>query len=211
VIWRKGCRKGNKVKEKRDRKSVKNKVSFILYVFIQKKPTFVPILRENKQILAMINVQNVSVFYGDRVLFDSVSFGIGERDRIGLVGKNGAGKSTMMKIIARQTPPSSGDVSKPNDATVGYLHQDMALPKGKTVIDETQTAFEEVKELEVRLHQIEHDLEVRTDYETDSYSDLIQEYGESTTVSTFWADTLLVPMPKRFWQVWALNQPIWIG
>jgi ATP-binding cassette, subfamily F, member 3 len=178
VIWRKGCRKGNKVKEKRDRKSVKNKVSFILYVFIQKKPTFVPILRENKQILAMINVQNVSVFYGDRVLFDSVSFGIGERDRIGLVGKNGAGKSTMMKIIARQTPPSSGDVSKPNDATVGYLHQDMALPKGKTVIDETQTAFEEVKELEVRLHQIEHDLEVRTDYETDSYSDLIQEYGD---------------------------------
>ena len=126
----------------------------------------------------MINVQGVSVFYGERALFDKVSFGISDRDRIGLVGKNGAGKSTMMKLIAKQTNPDAGDVTKPSNATVGYLHQDMALPKGKTVIEETLTAFDEVKQLEARIAEIEADLEVRTDYETDSYSDLLQEYGD---------------------------------
>lgn len=128
----------------------------------------------------MINVQNVSVFYGERALFDGVSFSITERDRIGLVGKNGAGKSTMMKIIAKIEQPHAGDVAKASGSTVGYLHQDMALPKGKTVIDEALTAFEEVKRLEDKLASIERELETRTDYETDSYSDLLQDYAETT-------------------------------
>jgi ATP-binding cassette, subfamily F, member 3 len=126
----------------------------------------------------MINVQNVSVFYGERALFDGVSFGIGDRERVGLAGKNGAGKSTMMKLLAKQENPHAGEVVRPNGATIGYLHQDMALPKGKTVVEETLTAFDEVKALELRIAEIEKDLEVRTDYESDAYADLLQEYGD---------------------------------
>ena len=126
----------------------------------------------------MINVQNVSVFYGERALFDGVSFSIGDRERVGLAGKNGAGKSTMMKLIAKQENPHAGEVVRPSNATIGYLHQDMALPKGKTVVEETLTAFDEVKTLELRIAAIEQDLEVRTDYESDAYADLLQEYGD---------------------------------
>ena len=127
----------------------------------------------------MINVQNVTVIYGERALFDGVSFSIQERDRVGLVGKNGAGKSTMMKIIAREENPHGGDVTKPSSATVGYLHQDMALPKGKTVMDETLTAFEEVRALEARIAEITTELETRTDYESDAYTELLHEFSDT--------------------------------
>ena len=128
----------------------------------------------------MISVSNVSVNFGERQLLDSVSFVIGQRDRIGLVGRNGAGKSTLMKIIANyQTPNGGGTISKASDATVGYLHQDMTLPKGKTVIDEALTAFNEVKALEIRIEELNHQLTIRTDYETDSYMDLIHEVSDA--------------------------------
>lgn len=129
----------------------------------------------------MISVSNVSVFYGERALFDGVNLVIGERDRVGLTGRNGAGKSTMMKIIAGQVNPNGGgNVTRPNGTTIGYLHQDMATPKGKTVINEALTAFDEVKELEERIEQLNHELTERTDYESDSYMDLIHEVSDAT-------------------------------
>ena len=129
----------------------------------------------------MISVSAVSVFYGERALFDNVSFVIGERDRIGLTGRNGAGKSTMMKVIAGQvTPNGGGSISRPNDTTIGYLHQDMSTPKGKTVIDEALTAFDEVKELERKIEQLNQELHERTDYDTDSYMDLIHDVSDAS-------------------------------
>ncbi len=129
----------------------------------------------------MISVSNVSVHFGERTLLDSVSFVIGPRDRMGLVGRNGAGKSTMMKIIANyETPNGGGTISKASNATIGYLHQDMALPKGRTVIDEALSAFDEVKALEKQIEELNHQLTIRTDYETDSYMDLIHEVSEAT-------------------------------
>ena len=129
----------------------------------------------------MISISNVSVHFGERTLLDSVSFVIGARDRMGLVGRNGAGKSTMMKIIANfETPNGGGTISKASNATIGYLHQDMTLPKGRAVIDEALSAFDEVKALEKRIDELNHELTVRTDYDTDSYMDLIHEVSDAT-------------------------------
>lgn len=128
----------------------------------------------------MINISNVNVHFGERTLLDNVSFTIGERDRIGLVGRNGAGKSTMMKIIAGHiTPNGSGNIARPNGTTLGFLHQDMSLPKGKTVLNETLTALEEVKRLEERIADIETELGERTDYESEAYFDLLHEHAEA--------------------------------
>ncbi len=129
----------------------------------------------------MISVSNVSVHFGERTLFDSASFVIGARDRMGLVGRNGAGKSTMMKIIANyETPNGGGTISKASNATIGYLHQDMTLPKGRTVIDEALSAFDEVKALEKRIEELNHELTIRTDYDSDGYMDLIHEVSDAT-------------------------------
>jgi ATP-binding cassette, subfamily F, member 3 len=129
----------------------------------------------------MISVINVNVNFGDRQLLDNVSFTIGDRDRIGLVGRNGAGKSTLMKIIADYSKPNGGgSIAKPNEATIGFLHQDMTLPKGKTVMQEALSAFDEVKNLEKRIEELNHELGERTDYETDSYMDLIHEVSDAS-------------------------------
>jgi ATP-binding cassette subfamily F protein 3 len=126
----------------------------------------------------MISVNNVTVSFGGKALYEEISFLVNPRDRIGLAGKNGAGKSTLLKILAGMQSPTSGDVSKPNDCTLGYLPQDMVHNLGKTVFDETATAFEELKNLEAKLDNINHQLETRTDYESDSYMDLINSLNE---------------------------------
>ena len=99
----------------------------------------------------MISVTNLTVQYGNRVLFDNVNFKVDVRDRIGLVGRNGAGKSTLLKIIAKYQQGDAGTVTIPKSSTLGFLHQDLELPKGKTVMDEALTAFAEAKRLEKRL------------------------------------------------------------
>ncbi len=126
----------------------------------------------------MLNINNIYVQYGDRIVLDRVSFAIGEKDRIGLVGVNGAGKSTLMKILARQSQPQEGNIAYPSETTIGFLHQDMNIPKGKTVIEETMTAFDEVKTIETRLAYLENHLSERTDYESDEYMRLIEEFSE---------------------------------
>lgn len=128
----------------------------------------------------MINGTNVFVKYGDRVLLDSVNFVILEKDRVGLVGRNGAGKSTLLKIIAGMMSPHGGSISRPGTSTIGFLHQDMVLPKGKTVIAEAMTAFDRVKELEKRIDQINEELTHRTDYESEAYNNILVELSEAT-------------------------------
>ncbi|MDX2280685.1 MAG: ABC-F family ATP-binding cassette domain-containing protein [Saprospiraceae bacterium] len=128
----------------------------------------------------MLSLNNIYIQYGNRILLDYVSLVIKPGERVGLVGRNGAGKSTLLKVIAGEMSPHEGNVVVPNHFTIGYLHQDMLLPKGKTVLDETMTAFSEVLELEKRLRQIEQELTVREDYESDEYAQLIEDMGDVT-------------------------------
>ena len=127
----------------------------------------------------MITASNIYIQYGDRILLDNVNLVIGDRDKIGLVGKNGAGKSTLLKILAGHVTSERGGVDMPKGTTIGFLHQDMAVPSGKTVIDETMTAFEEVLALEKRIEQINTELGERTDYESKAYADLLNELSEA--------------------------------
>lgn len=123
----------------------------------------------------MISVNSVTVAFGGSVLFENVSFLISGKDRVGLAGKNGAGKSTMLKLIAGLQSPTKGEISKPKDFKLGYLPQDMIHQHGRTVFEETASAYEEITNLQKRLDEINKELEVRTDYETDSYSKLITD------------------------------------
>ena len=123
----------------------------------------------------MVSINGVTVSFGGYNLFDNVSFLINPKDRIGLAGKNGAGKSTMLKILAGYQSPTKGEVSRPKDCKIGYLPQDMTHQHGRTVYEETESAFEEIKKLQAKLVDINHQLETRTDYESDEYMVLIQD------------------------------------
>lgn len=129
----------------------------------------------------MISVNSVTVSFGGSDLFDNVSFLVNPKDRIGLAGKNGAGKSTMLKLLAGQQNPTKGEISKPNDYKIGYLPQDMIHQHGRTVYEETATAYEEIQRLEDRLKSINHELETRTDYESDAYMNLINDLTDIHT------------------------------
>ncbi|MFN4235205.1 MAG: ABC-F family ATP-binding cassette domain-containing protein [Bacteroidia bacterium] len=123
----------------------------------------------------MLSVSNITVEFGGFTLFSDISFLINKGDRIGLVGKNGAGKSTMLKIIAGVQKPTQGAVAMQNNLAIGYLPQEMAHQSGKTVFDEAATAFDEIKNVQKRLEEINEELVTRTDYESDDYMNLIQE------------------------------------
>jgi ATP-binding cassette subfamily F protein 3 len=127
----------------------------------------------------MISVSNVSVSFSGSYLYEEISFLINQKDRIGLAGKNGAGKSTLLKILSGEMRADSGEVSRPADCTLGYLPQDMVHNLGKTVFDETATAFAEIKQLERKLADIGLQLETRTDYESDAYMKLINDLNDA--------------------------------
>jgi ATP-binding cassette subfamily F protein 3 len=126
----------------------------------------------------MLGINNVFIKYGDRTVLDKISLSINEGDRVGLVGLNGAGKSTLLKIMAGDISPHDGNIVRPNGTTIGFLHQDMSLPKGKTVLEETLSILEEVKQLEADIDNINHQIETRTDYESESYLDMFNELDE---------------------------------
>ena len=121
----------------------------------------------------MVSIQNLKVEFSATVLFQDVSYVINKKDKIALVGKNGAGKSTMLKIIAGLQQPTSGVVAKPNDLTVGYLPQQMLLTDERTVMEEVKTVFGELDELKEKLEKVNNELSSRTDYESEDYQRLI--------------------------------------
>ena len=124
----------------------------------------------------MISVDNLTVEFSARPLLENVSFVINDRDRIALVGKNGAGKSTMLKILSGIQTPTSGSVSIPNDTLVGYLPQVMKLQDDTTVREEAQKAFSSVAALEAKVKALEKEIAERTDYESDEYMALVEKY-----------------------------------
>ena len=124
----------------------------------------------------MISVEGLKVEFGVKPLFTDVSFVINERDRIALVGKNGAGKSTMLKILAGIQMPTEGTVSIPNDCTIGYLPQVMKLQDSTTVRDEVRKAFADISKMESRVERLQKEMESRTDYESQDYMDLVERF-----------------------------------
>ena len=126
----------------------------------------------------MISLDDITVAYGGFVLLDKISFHISETDKIGLVGKNGAGKSTIMKLICELQKPTSGQIDKPAHLTIGYLPQIMEHHKGRTVLEETMSAFDESNAIELRLAEVSEELGTRTDYESEEYLSLIDEMSE---------------------------------
>ena len=123
----------------------------------------------------MISVDALAVEFGGTTLFKDISFVINETDRIALMGKNGAGKSTLLKILAGVREPSRGQVSSPEGTVIAYLPQHLLVEDNRTVFEETAQAFAEINAMEARINKINHELETRTDYESDAYMQLIEE------------------------------------
>ncbi|MBI6115532.1 ABC-F family ATP-binding cassette domain-containing protein [Salegentibacter maritimus] len=128
----------------------------------------------------MLNIHNLSVSFGGEYLFEELTFRLGAGDRVGLIGKNGAGKSTMLKILAGEQEYDEGQIARDKELNIGFLKQDIDFEQGRTVLQETQQAFEEIKKLEKQIDDINHQLATRTDYESDSYTQLIQDLSEIT-------------------------------
>lgn len=127
----------------------------------------------------MISIEGLSVAFGGNTLFDNITYVINKRDRIALVGKNGAGKSTMLKIIAGLQAPTSGSVNMPKDLTIGYLPQQMNLTDTRTVMQEAEQAFSHIFELQARIERMNNELAERTDYESADYQELIERVSNA--------------------------------
>ena len=127
----------------------------------------------------MISIEGLSVAFGGNTLFDNITYVINKKDRIALVGKNGAGKSTMLKIIAGLQAPTSGNVNMPKDLTVGYLPQQMNLSDTRTVMEEAEQAFSYIFELQSRIERMNTELSESTDYESEYYQELIERVSNA--------------------------------
>lgn len=128
----------------------------------------------------MLNIHNLSVSFGGTYLFEEVTFRLGAGDRVGLVGKNGAGKSTMLKILSGEQQYDSGVIATEKEIKLGFLKQDIDFIKGRTVLEEAYQAFEEIKKAEAKIDKINHQLVTRTDYESEVYSQLIEDLSDVT-------------------------------
>lgn len=126
----------------------------------------------------MITVNDISVQFGGTTLFSDVSFAINENDKIALMGKNGAGKSTLLKIIAGESKPSTGSISAPKEAVIAYLPQHLLTKDGATVMEEASKAFQEVFKMKAEIDDLNEQLTVRTDYESDDYMKLIERVSD---------------------------------
>ena len=128
----------------------------------------------------MLNVHNLSVSFMGTDLFSGITFKLNKGDRIGLIGKNGAGKSTLLKVLSKDIETSGGTMAFDKDIRMGFLRQDIDFVAGRTILEEAYQAFVEIKEIEVKLDEINEQLETRTDYESDGYSQLIIDLTDLT-------------------------------
>ena len=128
----------------------------------------------------MLNIHNLSVSFSGEYLFEEVSFRLNGGDRVGLVGKNGAGKSTMLKLLSKEVEPDTGTIASDKSIKIGFLKQDIDFVQGRTVLEEAYQAFEEIKALELQLDQINHQLANRTDYESEAYHDIMVSLNDVT-------------------------------
>lgn len=125
----------------------------------------------------MVSVNDLSIEFATRPIFNNVSFVINDNDRIALTGKNGAGKSTLLKILAGLESPTSGNVGKPNDITIGYLPQQMELADETTLLNETKKAFDNINQIKQQLEEVNQKLQTFDDYESEEYLALIERYS----------------------------------
>ena len=130
----------------------------------------------------MLDVHNLGVSFGGEMLFENLSFRIGRGDRIGLIGKNGAGKSTLLKLLAGKNSPLVGGISLENNATIGYLPQELEVENHRTVLEETFQAFPKILKNQSRQDEVTKLLNTRNDYESDDYQELIQELSDLGSV-----------------------------
>lgn len=126
----------------------------------------------------MLNIHNLSISFQGEYLFEDITFMLGAGDRIGLIGKNGAGKSTMLKILSKEMEPDSGQIAADKNLSIGFLKQDIDFVLGRTVLEEAYEAFKEIKELEAKIDDINHQLVERTDYESDIYHQLMIDVND---------------------------------
>ncbi|MEI6865587.1 ABC-F family ATP-binding cassette domain-containing protein [Flavicella sp.] len=128
----------------------------------------------------MLNVHNLTVSFGGTDLFSEITFKLNKGDRVGLIGKNGAGKSTLLKVLSKDIESSSGTMAFEKDVQMGFLRQDIEFIEGRTILEEAYQAFVEIKEIEVKLDVINEGLATRTDYESESYNQLIHDLTDLT-------------------------------
>lgn len=128
----------------------------------------------------MLNIHNLTVSFSGENLFEGITFRLNAGDRVGLIGKNGAGKSTLLKVLSGEISADGGSLATEKNLRIGFLKQDLDFESGKTVLDETYEAFTEIKAIEKHLEKINEELATRTDYESDSYSELIEKLSDLT-------------------------------
>ncbi|WP_406682838.1 ATP-binding cassette domain-containing protein [Seonamhaeicola sp. MEBiC1930] len=126
----------------------------------------------------MLNIHNLSISFQGEYLFEDITFKLGNGDRVGLIGKNGAGKSTMLKILSKELEPDSGQIATDKALKIGFLKQDIDFVFGRTVLDEAYEAFTEIKELEAKMENINNQLAERTDYDSEGYNQLMIDINE---------------------------------
>ncbi|QCE40508.1 ABC-F family ATP-binding cassette domain-containing protein [Psychroserpens sp. NJDZ02] len=126
----------------------------------------------------MLNIHNLSISFQGEYLFEDITFKLGNGDRVGLIGKNGAGKSTMLKILSKELEPDSGQIAADKTLKIGFLKQDIDFVLGRTVLEESYQAFTEIKEIEGKIEYINTQLAERTDYESEAYHDLMVELSD---------------------------------
>ncbi|AXO81307.1 ABC transporter ATP-binding protein [Olleya aquimaris] len=126
----------------------------------------------------MLNIHNLSISFQGEYLFEDITFKLGNGDRVGLIGKNGAGKSTMLKILSKEMEPDSGQIAADKTLKIGFLKQDIDFILGRTVLEESYQAFTEIKEIEAKIEHINTQLAERTDYESEAYHDLMVELSD---------------------------------
>jgi len=145
---------------------------------LQSKNTILIILLCNKSYISMMNIHNLSISFQGEYLFEDITFKLGNGDRIWLIGKNGAGKSTMLKILSKEMEPDTGQIAADKELKIGFLKQDIDFILGRTVLEEAYEAFTEIKTLEAKMETVNTQLAERTDYESDGYHQLMIDVNE---------------------------------